>query len=123
MIFSLQHFLSGGTKLSRDYPNKIGKPLLHIFETRKERTLSPDSHSLEIQTLTNFLCSNKIEILNVPALGNRRNPAFTSGRWRCCTSFSIGRLLVQDAQKQPASRGREGVSEVQNTCTHVPRPP
>jgi hypothetical protein len=33
--FSLEHFLSGGTKLTRDYANKIGKPLLHIFDTRK----------------------------------------------------------------------------------------
>jgi hypothetical protein len=74
VIFSLQHFLSGGTKLSRDYPNKIGKPLLHIFETRKERTLSPDSHSLEIQTLTNFLCSNKIEILNVAGPRESKEP-------------------------------------------------
>jgi hypothetical protein len=31
------HFLSGDTKLTRDYANKIGKPLLHIFDARKEK--------------------------------------------------------------------------------------
>jgi hypothetical protein len=38
---------------------------LRIFGTRKERMFNPDLHRLEIQALTNFLCSNKIEILNV----------------------------------------------------------
>ena len=65
MLFSLEHFLSGGTKLTRDYAKKIGKPLLHIFDTRKERIFNPDSRRFEIQALTNFLCSNKVEILNV----------------------------------------------------------
>jgi hypothetical protein len=65
VIFSLEHFLSGGTKLTRDYANKIGKPLLHIFDTRKEGIFSPDSRRPEIQALANCLCSNKIEILNV----------------------------------------------------------
>ena len=65
VIFSLEHFLSGGTKLTREYANKIGKPLLHIFDTWKERIFNPDLHRLEIQALTNFFCSNEIEILNV----------------------------------------------------------
>ncbi len=65
LIFSLEHLLSGGTKLTRDYANKLGKPLLHIYDNPKERIFNPDSHRLEIQALTNFLCSNKIEILNV----------------------------------------------------------
>jgi hypothetical protein len=64
--------LSGGIKLTRDYVNKIGKPLLHIFDTQSERIFNPDSRRLDIQALSNFLCSNKIEILNVPVLGNRR---------------------------------------------------
>jgi hypothetical protein len=60
VIFSLERLLSGGTKLTQEYANKLGKPVLHIFDT-----FNPDSLSLEIQALTNFLCSNKIEILNV----------------------------------------------------------
>jgi hypothetical protein len=36
--------------------------VLHIYDTRKERISHPDSLRLEIQALTDFLCSNKIEI-------------------------------------------------------------
>jgi hypothetical protein len=56
--------LSGGAKLTRDYANKLGKPLLHMHNAPKERIFNADSHRLEIQAL-NFLCSNEIEILNV----------------------------------------------------------
>jgi hypothetical protein len=38
---------------------------LDIYDIRKERIFNPDSLRLEIQSLTDFLCSNKIEILNV----------------------------------------------------------
>ena len=65
MIFSLERLLSGGTKLTWEHANKLGKPVLHIYDTRKERISSPDSLRLEIQALTDFLRSNKIEILNV----------------------------------------------------------
>ena len=37
MIFSLNLRLSGGTKLTQDLANKLGKPVLHIYDTRKER--------------------------------------------------------------------------------------
>ena len=37
--------------------------MLHIY--RKVRIFNPDSLRLEIQALTDFLCSNKIEVLNV----------------------------------------------------------
>jgi Circularly permutated YpsA SLOG family len=74
VIFSLEHFLSGGTKLTRDYANKIGKPLLHIFDTRKKRIFNPNSRRLEIQALTDFLCSNKIEILNLAGCRESREP-------------------------------------------------
>jgi Circularly permutated YpsA SLOG family len=70
VIFSLERLLRGGTKLTRDYANKLGKPFLHIYHAQHERILNPDSLRLEVQTLTDFLCSNKIEILNV------------AGRWR-----------------------------------------
>ena len=39
--------------------------MLHLYDTRQERILNQDSLRLEIQALTDFLCSNKIEILNV----------------------------------------------------------
>ena len=74
VIFSLEHFLSGGTKLTREYANKIGKPLLHIFDTWKERIFNPDLHRLEIQALTNFFCSNEIEILNVAGSRESKEP-------------------------------------------------
>jgi Circularly permutated YpsA SLOG family len=65
VIFSLECLLSGGTKLTRDYANKLGKPVLHIYDIRKEQISNPNSPQFEIQALTDFLCSNKIEILNV----------------------------------------------------------
>ena len=80
VIFSLERSLSGGTKLTRHYAHKLGKPMLHIYDTRKERISNPDSLRLEIQALTDFLCSNKIEILNVAGPRESKGPAFTSGR-------------------------------------------
>src|SRR3984893_15406233 len=65
VIFSLERLLSGGTKLTWEHANKLGKPALHIYNARKERIINQDSLRLEIQALTDFLCSNKIEILNV----------------------------------------------------------
>jgi Circularly permutated YpsA SLOG family len=79
VIFSLNRRLSGGTKLTLDLANKLGKPVLHIYDTRKERISNSDSLRLEIQALTDFLSSNKIEILNVAGLENQRSPAFTTG--------------------------------------------
>jgi hypothetical protein len=65
VIFSLERLLRGGSRLTQDYANKLGKPVLHIYDTREERIFNPDSLRLEIQALTDFLCSNNIEILNV----------------------------------------------------------
>jgi hypothetical protein len=53
--------MSGGTKLARNYAKNLGKTLFHLYDTRKERIFNPDSPRLEIQALTDFLCSNKIE--------------------------------------------------------------
>jgi hypothetical protein len=64
VIFSLERRLSGGTKLTRELAAKLGKPVLHIYDGRNERRSNPDSLRLEIQALTDFLCSNKIEILS-----------------------------------------------------------
>ena len=65
VIFSLERALSGGTRLTLELANKLGKPVLRIYDTRKERGSNPDSLCLEIQALSDFVCSNKIEILNV----------------------------------------------------------
>ena len=61
---ALERLLSGVTKLTLEHANKLGKPVLHICSTRKEQILNQDSLRLEIQALTDFLCSNKIEVLN-----------------------------------------------------------
>jgi hypothetical protein len=74
VIFSLERLLRGGAKLTRDYANKLGKPFLHIYDTRKERISNPDSLRLEVQRLTDFLCSNKIEILNVAGPRESKEP-------------------------------------------------
>jgi Circularly permutated YpsA SLOG family len=40
-IFSLECVLNGGTKLTLKLANKLGKPVLHIYDTRKERNIEP----------------------------------------------------------------------------------
>ena len=74
MIFSLERPLSGGTKLTWEHANRLSKPVLHIYNARKERRLYQDSLRLEIQALTDFLCSNKIEILNVAGPRESKEP-------------------------------------------------
>jgi hypothetical protein len=82
VIFSLERVLTGGTKLTRDYAHKLGKPVLHIYDTREERTFNPDSLRNEVQTLTDFLCFNKIEVLNVA--GPRESKESEGGRGTGC---------------------------------------
>jgi len=74
VIFSLEPRLSGGTKLTRGLADKLGKPVLQIYDIRKERIFNPDSLRLEIEALTDFLCSNKIEILNVASPRESEEP-------------------------------------------------
>ncbi|MGA8655772.1 MAG: putative molybdenum carrier protein [Chthoniobacterales bacterium] len=74
VIFSLERLLSGGTKLTLGHANKVGKPVLHIYDTRKARISNPDSLRLEVQALTDFLRSNKIEVLNVAGLRESKEP-------------------------------------------------
>ena len=74
VIFSLERVLSGGTKLTREYANELGKPVLHIYDTRKERIFEPDSLRLEVQAPTDFLRSNKIEVLNVAGPRESKEP-------------------------------------------------
>jgi Circularly permutated YpsA SLOG family len=57
-----------------EHANKLGKPVLHIYDTRKERMLNQDSLRLEIQALTNFQRSKKIEILNLPSPRESKEP-------------------------------------------------
>jgi Circularly permutated YpsA SLOG family len=103
VIFSLEQSLNGGTKLTRGLADNLGKPVLQIYDIRKERIFNPDSLRLEIEALTDFLCSNKIEILNVAGPRESKEPAFTSGRWRCCAFLLIERLLERDLKKRSAS--------------------
>ena len=51
MIFSLERLLSGGTKLTWEHATKLGKPVLQIYDTRKERILNQDSLRIGIQAL------------------------------------------------------------------------
>jgi hypothetical protein len=51
VIFSLQRLLSGGTKLTRNYADKLGKLLLHVYDTWKARILHPDSPRVENSSL------------------------------------------------------------------------
>ena len=74
VIFSLERLLSGGTKLTWEHANKLSEPVLHIYNARKERILNQDSLRLEIQALTDFLCSKKIEILNVAGPRESKEP-------------------------------------------------
>jgi hypothetical protein len=96
VIFSLNRRLSGGTKLTLELANKLGKPALHIYDTRKERI--SNSLRLEIQALTDFLCSNKIEILNVAGPRESKEPGVYD--WTLTMLRFLNR--ARDPQKQPA---------------------
>jgi hypothetical protein len=53
---------------------KLEKPLLHIYDAPKERISNPNSLCLEVQALTDFLRSNKIEVLNVAGPRESKEP-------------------------------------------------
>jgi hypothetical protein len=74
VIFSLERVLSGGTKLTLELSDKLGKPVLHIYDARKERIFNPDSPRLQIQALRDFVCSKKIEILKVAGPRESKEP-------------------------------------------------
>jgi hypothetical protein len=74
VIFSLERALGGGTRLTLELANKLGKPVLSIYDTRKERGSNPDSLCLEIQAVSDFVCSNKIETLNVAGPRESKEP-------------------------------------------------
>jgi hypothetical protein len=89
--------LSGGTKLTLELANKLEKPVYHIYDTRKERISKPDLLRLEIQALTDLLCSNKIEILNVAGPRESKEPGVY--QWTPTMLRFLNR--ARDAQKQP----------------------
>jgi hypothetical protein len=98
VIFSLECLLSGGTKLTQDYANKLGKPVLHIYNTRKAQIFNPDSLRLE---LTDFLRSNKIEVLNVAGPRESKEPGVYE--WTLTMLRSLNRApSVGIPQKQVA---------------------
>ena len=109
MIFSLERLLSGGTELTRELADKRGKPVLPIYDSRKERRSNPDSLRLEIQALTDFLCSNKIEILNVAGPRESKEPGVYE--WTLTMlRFSLSRAASGAGSKETVSEwtGRQG---------------
>jgi hypothetical protein len=109
LIFSLERLLSGGTKLTRDYANKLGKPVLHIYHSRKEQIFNPDSLRHEVQTLTDFLRSNEIEVLNVAGPRESKEPGVYE--WTLTMlRFSLNRAASGAGSKETVSEwtGRRG---------------
>ena len=74
---------------------------MHIY--RKERIFNPDSLRLEIQALTDFLRSNKIEVLNVAGPRESKEPGVYE--WTLTMlRFSLNRAASGgDPKKQSAS--------------------
>jgi Circularly permutated YpsA SLOG family len=101
VIFSLNRRLSGGTKLTLELANKLGKPVLHIYDTCN-RISNPDSLRFEIQALIEFLCSNKIEILNVAGPRESKEPGVYD--WTLTMLRFLNR--ARHPQKQPGEQGR-----------------
>ena len=99
VIFSLERLLSGGTKLTWGHANKVGKPVLHIYDTRKEGISNPDSLRLEVQALTDFLRSNKIEVLNVAGPRESKEPGVYEWTLTMLRFLLIGRFLERDPQE------------------------
>ena len=114
---------SGGTKLTRELAAKLGKPALHIYDSRKERRSNPDSLRLEIQALTDFLCSNKIEILN--AAGPRESKEPGVYEWTLTMlRFSLSRAASGAGSKETVSDEASSVRERGGLATELPaRPP
>jgi hypothetical protein len=114
VIFSLERLLSGGTKLTQDYANKLGKPLLHIYDTRKE-ILNQDSLRLETQALTDFLCSNRIEILNVAGPRESKEPGVYE--WTLTIlRFSLNRAVSGTGSIETASGWDGGAASRVGDC-------
>ena len=75
--------------------------MLHIYDTRKEGIYNADSLRLEVQALTDFLCSNKIEVLNVAGPRESKEPGVYE--WTLTMLRSLNRAAsVGIPQKQVA---------------------
>jgi hypothetical protein len=91
--------------------------MLHIYHSRKERIFNPDSLRLEIQALTDFLCSNKIEILSVAGPRESKEPgvyAWTLTMLRCFLNravFGAGSTETARAWVPHASEWKGGVGK------------
>jgi hypothetical protein len=74
--------------------------VLHIYDTR-ERIPNPDSLRHEMQTLTDFLCSNKIEVLNVAGPRESKEPGVYE--WTLTMlRFSLNRAASGGGSKETA---------------------
>jgi hypothetical protein len=104
-----ERVLSGGTKLTLELANKLEKPVFLIYDTRKERISKPDSLGLEIQALTDFLSSNKIEILNVAGPRESKEPGVYE--WTLTMLRFLNRARYP--QKQSRVKGGEERAEGQ----------
>ena len=92
---SLQRLLSRRDQADFGDMPTIGKPVLHIYHTRKERIFNQDSLRLQVHALTDFLRSNKLEVLNVAGPRESKEPRrFTSGLCR------VGKGRVGDRQSE-----------------------
>jgi hypothetical protein len=111
VIFSLERVLSGGTKLTLELANKLGKPVLHIYDTRNERIFNPDSPCLEIQALRDLVCSKKIEILNVAGSRESKEPGVYE--WTLAMlRLSLNRTASGAGSTETVGRARVGEGRV-----------
>ena len=104
VIFSLEHLLSGGTKLTWGHANKVGKPVLHIYDIRKEPISHPDSLRLEVQALTDFLRSKQDRSPERGRPSGIGEPGVYEWTLTMLRFFLIGRFLERDTRKQLARR-------------------
>ena len=72
--------------------------MLHIYDARKERISNPDSLRLEVQALTDFLHSNKIEVLNVAGPRESKEPGIYE-LTLTILRYSLGRLLLGSTER------------------------
>ena len=98
--------------------------MLHIYDSRKERRSNPDSLRIEIQALTDFLCSNKIEILNVAGPRESKEPGVYE--WTLTMlRFSLNRAASGAGAKETVSEwtGRQGQEAGEGRCYGLVRLP
>jgi hypothetical protein len=80
----------------------LGSRRCTIYSARKEQILNQDSLRLEIQALTDFLCSNKIEILNVAGPRESKEPGVYEWTLTMLRLF-LNRAVIRTRQTETAS--------------------